>query len=199
MVWPHVSAGRQRARWRRLRADRTLVRDAREYALAVVAGAGIQDDGLIEDVRLVVSEVVTNAMRAAERYAASRGRAWAPYEAPVSLRIECRPSWIHLLVTDPDPEMPDPEPRDLLDETGGRGLTIVDAVCDLWWVRPGSYGKTFHVVIARPGARITPDEAERLKTRDPVTVRRDLNESQCFAHCWAKVPVLPGRGPPSAG
>jgi anti-sigma regulatory factor (Ser/Thr protein kinase) len=142
-----------------------LVGDAREHALAVVAGAGIQDDGVIEDVRLVVSEVVTNAMRAAERYAASRGRPWAPYETPVSLRVECRPGWIHLLVTDPDPAMPHPAPRDLMDETGGRGLTIVDAVGDLSWVSRGSYGKTFHVVIARFGTRITPDEAERLRTR----------------------------------
>lgn len=152
-------------RWLRLEADPTLVSHARRYAAGRMAKAGLQEERLVEDVRLVTSELVTNAMRATEKYADVRGRPWEPYEKPVAIRVECRPGWVHLLVTDPDPRMPEPEPRDFLDEFGGRGLTITESVGALMWIMPGRYGKTVHVVITRTGVELTPDEQDKLRRR----------------------------------
>ena len=152
-------------RWLRLPADPTLVSHARRYAVETLNRAGIGDERLVEDVRLVTSEIVTNAMRVAEKYVNIRGRPWEPYEKPVAIRVECRPAWVHLLVTDPDPELPAPEPRDFLDEFGGRGLTIVDSVAALRWIMPGTYGKTVHVVITRTNLELTADERDKLLRR----------------------------------
>jgi anti-sigma regulatory factor (Ser/Thr protein kinase) len=120
----------------------------------------------VEDIRLIVSEATTNAMRAAERYAIEvRRRPWEPHEKPVALRVECRSRWTHLLVIDPDPRPPEPAPRDFLDEFGGRGLAIIESVAALMWMVPGKYGKTFHVVVTHPGVELTPDEKGALMQR----------------------------------
>jgi Histidine kinase-like ATPase domain len=150
--------------WLRLVADPQLVRVARDHAAAVMAEAGVLNDEHVYDVRVTVSEIVTNAMRTAAEYAVTRGRPWAEYERPVALRVAPRPAWTHLFVVDPDPQEPDPAPRDFLDEFGGRGLKIVGAT-GIWWVFPGIYGKTFHAVVPRPGIDITAEEIEQLKLR----------------------------------
>lgn len=152
-------------RWLRLPPSPALVADARDYAVASMAEIGVQEPTLVGDVRLLVSEAITNAMRAAERFAGERGRPWQPYEYPVGLRVVCRPMWVHLLVIDPDPQVPEPEPRDLLDEEGGRGFTIIEQFAALSWFTPGTYGKTFHVVATRPTVTLTPDEVRQLKQR----------------------------------
>ena len=152
-------------RWLKMQAEPTLVRTARDFAIAEMAGAGVREEALVGDVRLLVSEAVTNAMRAAERYAVERGLLWQPYEFPVALRVECRPLWIHLLVIDPDPVEPEPEERGPLDELGGRGFTIMDEFAALRWFKTGTYGKTLHVIATRPRVTLTPDEISRLKRR----------------------------------
>lgn len=153
--------------WLRLIADPELVRVARDHAATVMAEADVRDQEHLYDVRLTVSEIVTNAMRAAAEYATTRNRPWAKYERPVALRVVPRPAWTHLFVIDPDPQAPDPAHRDFLDEFGGRGLTIVGAT-GIWWVTAGTYGKTFHAVVPRPGIGITPEEIEQLKLREIV-------------------------------
>ena len=147
--------------------DPALVRAARDHACLVLTEEGIADEDLAEDVRLIVSEVVTNAMRAAERYARERGYRWAWYERPVALRVVCRRKWVHILVIDPDPTEPDPPPdlHELLDELGGRGLGIVDHAAALRWFRPNDYGKTAHIVVARTGVMLTPTDVDMLKQR----------------------------------
>jgi anti-sigma regulatory factor (Ser/Thr protein kinase) len=156
---------RPEQRWLRLPRNPALVHDARDYAVASMAEAGVQEPTLVGDVRLLVSEAITNAMRAAERYARERGRPWESYEYPVGLRVVCRPRWVHLLVTDPDPQVPEPEPRDLLDEEGGRGFTIIQQFAALSWFTPGTYGKTFHVVATRTTVTLTPDDVRQLRQR----------------------------------
>jgi anti-sigma regulatory factor (Ser/Thr protein kinase) len=151
--------------WLRLPPDPVLVREARNFATAVMDEAGVQEKTLVGDVRLLTSEAVTNAMRAAERYATNRGRSWRPYEFPVALRVVCRPLWVHVLVIDPDPEEPKRQQRDPLDELGGRGLQIIEEFAALWWFRPGTYGKTLHMVVTRPGVDLTPGEIRLLKNR----------------------------------
>lgn len=158
-------ASRQaKPQWMRMTSGPMMVREARRYAAEVLAQAGIGDQGLVEDVRLVVSELVTNAMRAAERLAVTRGASWASYERPVALRVECRPRWVHLFVVDPDPQMTKPTTRDVLDE-GGRGITIVESVGALHWYVPGTYGKTVHAVVTRSGAKLTDREIDQLRQR----------------------------------
>jgi hypothetical protein len=129
-----------------------------------MAEAGVLDEEHVYDVRVTTSEIVTNAMRVAAEYGVTRGRPWVEYERPVALRVECRPAWTHLFVTDPDPWEPEPEDRDFLDEFGGRGLKIVGAT-GIWWVTIGTYGKTFHAVVPRAGIQITLEEIEQLKLR----------------------------------
>lgn len=148
--------------WLRLSPDPELVRSARDHVLEVLAENGIK--GVADNVRLIVSELVTNAMRAAQRYASARGTAWASYERPVSLRVICRPLWVHLIVTDPDPVTPAPVPADLLDESG-RGLSIVDSVATLQWWVTGDHGKACHVVVTREQVTLKPEEAEMLRER----------------------------------
>ena len=79
-------------------------------------------------------------------------------ERPVALRVECRPTWTHLFVVDPDPEEPDPEPRDLLDESG-RGLKIVGAT-GVWWMRPAPMARP-STPLCHGRNRITPEELRR--------------------------------------
>jgi anti-sigma regulatory factor (Ser/Thr protein kinase) len=147
--------------------DPTRVHAARDHACLVMAEEGIVDKGLADDVRLTVSEVVTNAIRAAERYARERDHRWAWYERPVALRVVCRPRWVHILVIDPDPTEPGPPPDlcELFDELGGRGLGIVDQVAALRWFRPNDYGKTAHVVVTHPGMTLAPTDVDMLKRR----------------------------------
>ncbi|GLY86010.1 ATP-binding protein [Actinoallomurus iriomotensis] len=148
--------------WLRLSPDPEVVRLARDHVLEVLAENDVE--GIAEDIRLIVSELVTNAMRAAQRYASAGGTAWASYERPVSLRVICRPLWVHLIVTDPDPVTPASAPADLLDESG-RGLSIVDSIAALqWWVK-GDHGKACHVVVTHEQVTLKPEEAEMLRER----------------------------------
>jgi anti-sigma regulatory factor (Ser/Thr protein kinase) len=154
---PHVEPP-----WWRLPADPEYVRVARDYAAVTLSRKDVED--IADDVRLVVSEIVTNAMRAAQRYARVRGAEWAAYERPVSVRVICRPHWAHIIVTDPDPAKPEPEPADCLADSG-RGLSIVESVAALMWFVTGDHGKACHVVVTRSGVELTPDEAEMLTKR----------------------------------
>ncbi|MGI5233771.1 ATP-binding protein [Actinoallomurus sp. CA-142502] len=138
------------------------MRTARNHVLEVLAEHSVDD--IAEDVQLIVSELVTNAMRAAQRFAVNRGVGWAWYERPVALRVIYRPAWVHLIVVDPDPVVPDPAPADLLEENG-RGLSIVDSVAALHWWMPGDHGKACHVVVTREQTPLKPEEADMLRRR----------------------------------
>ncbi len=190
-VAPGASPPRLSRRWLRLPPDPALVREARDHAMAAMTQAGVREEGLLGDVRLLVSEAVTNAVRAAERHAVARGRPWASYELPVALRVDCRPRWVHLLVIDPDPQVPNPAPRDLLDETGGRGMAIIEEFAALWWFRPGTYGKTLHAVAVRPGEVLTSEEIGRAAVRRRPGARA--------ARTGRRAPVRPGPEHPAGG
>ena len=79
---------------------------------------------LVEDVRLVVSELATNAIRHAN--------------TPFTVTLEQLDQSVLLTVTDGSPAPPVRLAKDLLD-TSGRGLSIVDLVSRDWGVtrRPG--------------------------------------------------------------
>lgn len=92
---------------------------------------------VLDSARLLVSEVVSNAVRHAGTECAVRIVAGSE-----AVRIEVR---------DGDPGAPveqDPAP----DAVGGRGLQIVDAVADRWGVEPRPDGRAGKVVWFEVGA-----------------------------------------------
>jgi anti-sigma regulatory factor (Ser/Thr protein kinase) len=124
---------------------------ARRYAAGLLAEVARVDADHVDDVVLVVSELVTNAIR----HAVGDGR--------LSVRLIARPRWTHLYITDPDPTVPAPAPMEDDDDLSlsGRGMPIVCELGLLWFVVE-EYGKTAHVVITRTGEKLTDDERAAL-------------------------------------
>jgi anti-sigma regulatory factor (Ser/Thr protein kinase) len=83
-------------------------------------GSGVPQRA-VEDIMLVVSELVTNAVR----------HAGAGEAETISLRVGRSPGAVRIEVRDEQPAL---EPRQLVGKdapaTGGLGLVVVDALCD---------------------------------------------------------------------
>ena len=94
----------------------------------------LQLDGLCDDVALVVSEMVTNALRHA-----------AP---PVQLEVESTADEVLVAVRDGSPDSPAPRTADEHAE-GGRGMLLVDLLAAEHGVRPQPPGKTVWARIGR--------------------------------------------------
>ena len=107
-----------------------LPRDAQAPARARAAIAEWLDGverGVREDVKLLVSELVTNAVRHPRR------------DGHIELSLRHARGRVHVEVTDPGegfskPRVGPPAP----DALGGRGLLIVDRLASRWGVTPGS-------------------------------------------------------------
>ncbi|SOD61062.1 PAS domain S-box-containing protein [Streptomyces zhaozhouensis] len=105
-------------------AERSMVREARGAVVATLREWGL--DNLAEQAELLVSEVVTNAVRHA------RG--------PVEVRV-VRGSSLLVEVTDPVADPPRERTATPEDE-GGRGLSLVSRESRRWGTRRGPAGKT---------------------------------------------------------
>lgn len=105
--------------------DPQAVCAARRAAAAVVGGWGVRD-GVGDDVRLVVSELVTNAVR--------HGRSDAVLRV---LRDGCS---VRVEVLDDDTRLPVPAAPDRL-SLSGRGLALVASVATLWGAERTGSGK----------------------------------------------------------
>ena len=159
----------QRIEPKRLSAAPSEVGEARKYALQVLDLAGVKDGPHGSTVELLVSELTTNAIRAAQR----RGSPCEPGEEPVGVSVLCRPWWTHIIVSDPDPNIPEPikaipdyETLDLDSiEESGRGLGIVAELGAFRWWKGQPEGKEAHVVIALPGYTLRLAERWLLKKR----------------------------------
>jgi anti-sigma regulatory factor (Ser/Thr protein kinase) len=82
------------------------------------------DAAVLDDIRLLVSELVTNAIRHAE----------GPSGGKVSLDVSIGPRGVRVEVADPG-EGFDPSPRDdEMTRPGGWGLYLVDRIADRWGV-----------------------------------------------------------------
>ena len=79
---------------------------------------------VVEAAELIVSELVTNAMRASE------AKGW-----PVMLRLSVAAEYLLILVWDNNPELPTKRDADFDDESG-RGLVIVEALSDACGAAP---------------------------------------------------------------
>ncbi len=99
---------------------------AREALLALVGG--VVADGMFgADVELIVSELVTNSVRA---------------DSP-TVHVALSLTEAKLLVSVGDAAAGWPEPREAgIHDTGGRGLPLVSAISSSWGVRMLATGKT---------------------------------------------------------
>jgi anti-sigma regulatory factor (Ser/Thr protein kinase) len=101
---------------------------ARTFAAETLArwSIGVED---VETVRLVVSELVTNAVR------------HAPTSQRISLELSCHDDVLRVTVSD-DSAAP-PERGELTSSTAedGRGVELVDALADRWGSEPRRGGK----------------------------------------------------------
>ena len=86
------------------------------------------DGSVIDDARLLVSELVTNAVRHTR--------------SPFSVSIASHPAKLRLAVRDMSSAVPVTDGRSTDAPTGGRGLQIVAAVADDWGVVTAPPGKT---------------------------------------------------------
>lgn len=134
-----------------LAATPTAVRCSRRLVRLALSRWGLT--ALAEDAELVVSEIVTNSVKATGL--ADAGPGWAdPGDLPViQVRVLLFPATVVIEVWDRDPALPVRQDA-VPDEEGGRGLAIVAALCRRWhYFRPGRGGKVVWVELAvAPGA-----------------------------------------------
>ena len=110
------------------------VREARELARAGLASWGLA--AMYDDVGLVVSELVTNALRHA-----IGGTSRAPGETPIRLGLFRTGGRLTCAVADPSDEIPMQGEADFVSQNG-RGLYLVDAFSDSWnWSPLYGHGK----------------------------------------------------------
>ncbi|MFF9870444.1 ATP-binding protein [Streptomyces sp. NPDC013953] len=100
------------------------------------------------DAQVVVSELVTNAVRHAVQPPAAERDGDGPGEFPVWLGLFRHAT--HLVCAVSDPSSVPPRPREAGDlATGGRGLLLVGALCDTWsWAPTPPRGKTVWASLA---------------------------------------------------
>lgn len=108
----------------RLRADPTSIPEARH---AVDRLQGVLDDGVLQDLRLMVSEVVTNSVR----HAGLRER------DQIELRISVQKERVRVEVHDTGPGFErSSEPATMFRDSGW-GLYLVDRLADGWGITTG--------------------------------------------------------------
>jgi anti-sigma regulatory factor (Ser/Thr protein kinase) len=124
--------------------DPAEVGRARRWARSRLAGSGVApDEPLAETLVLIISELVTNAVVHTGCPAVLRMlfRATAPGSADGTVRVEVA-----------DTSTCPPAPRHAQrDETGGRGLELVDGLADRWGWQPEGAGKRIWCEVDRTG------------------------------------------------
>lgn len=142
---PPVGAGtavqERRTELRRCDAQQAP-RTARAFTRDVGSEWGLDED-LVDTLLLLVSEMVTNAVR------------YAP--PPLELALARGPDGVRVELCDSDPRLPEPKRPDH-EQLGGRGLWLVEVLADEWGFQRVPAGKRVWFVIdealvRRPPAR----------------------------------------------
>lgn len=107
--------------------DTRSVGTARDFCLSTMRRWGAADRS--DDVAVVVSELLTNALRHALPQA--RAGAGARSRWPVRLGLVQPGHFVLCAVADPSPQLPEPKEPDYLAESG-RGLHVISALSDRW-------------------------------------------------------------------
>ena len=103
---------------------------------------------LIDAVELIVSELVTNGLRASEGLTGSRYAGhWAPGAPPLRLWLHAHQQRIAIQVWDGNDRLPVQQVADL-DAESGRGLLLVETLSETWgsYKLQGSSGKVIWAV-----------------------------------------------------
>jgi anti-sigma regulatory factor (Ser/Thr protein kinase) len=109
------------------------VKQARDFSRTALSVWGL--GGMFDDVRLVVSELVTNAMRHGSSAVPEAG------EMPIRLSLLYAGGRLTCAVTDPSDRIPVHRDPDFACQNG-RGLQLVEAFSDSWdWVPLADSGK----------------------------------------------------------
>ena len=125
--------------------DARSVRAARDFAVATLERWGTTRR--CEDIAIVVSELLTNALRHA---LPESGETWPG--SPIRLGLLQPGPSVLCAVADPSRRAPVPRHPGLLAETG-RGLHVIGALADAWgYTTPGDTGKVVWAVFS-PSAR----------------------------------------------
>ncbi|KUN77618.1 hypothetical protein AQJ66_33195 [Streptomyces bungoensis] len=121
-------------------AGSSCIADARDAVQALLSRARpAPHRRAVQDAQLVVSELVTNAVRHAP--------------GPCGLRLELSPdsTALHVSVTDTSPERPRQRPPDPC-RVGGHGLHLVSLLTGGFEVTPLAHGKRVTATVALTGA-----------------------------------------------
>jgi len=116
-----------------LPANPTAAAEAREFTSRTIGAWGLGDD--LESAGLLVSEVVTNAVRHSDE--------------PVELRLRRAQRALYVEVADRDPRVPRPR-RGALEDEQGRGLQLLERLTARWGARPLADGKVVWFEIPLP-------------------------------------------------
>ena len=128
----------------------TAVPCARGHARKVLAEWGLRE--LADPAELVVSELVTNGVRASRGLLGSRfGGRWSAGTPPVRLWLQSDYRTVLVQVWDGNNRMPTQQEPDPESETG-RGLWLVEAVSEDWGAFQPEHasGKVVWAAVARP-------------------------------------------------
>jgi anti-sigma regulatory factor (Ser/Thr protein kinase) len=137
--------------WRELSADPRSVKAARDVAISVLALVAATDQDHVDDVVVVVSELVTNAVT------------HPTVPGPVHLGISPHERWTHVMVQDPDAKFSAADKADCDDgeddgdeiPQSGRGWPIVRKLSVIALFVAGRHNKTAHAIVLRSGLRLT--------------------------------------------
>jgi histidine kinase-like protein len=111
-----------------LRPTSTSSRQAREFTTTTLCSWGLDD--LVDDAVVIISELVTNAVRhGVPPYAATAG------DAPIKLSLVRQGPFVVLIVSDPSDDDPKQRPADDVCENG-RGLHVIEALSRAWGWTP---------------------------------------------------------------
>jgi anti-sigma regulatory factor (Ser/Thr protein kinase) len=111
--------------------DARSVRAGRDFSIATVKRWGAAERG--DDIAVVVSELLTNALRHA-----LPDVGWMPPRGSIRLALLQPGRGVICAVADPSPKVPAPGDPGILCE-GGRGLHVISALADAWGCTPPSH------------------------------------------------------------
>ncbi|MGH3380730.1 MAG: ATP-binding protein [Actinoallomurus sp.] len=130
------------------------VKDGRDFAAARLTRyaavhdlAGV-DQVHIDDVKVCVSELVTNAIKYGS----------GPDRTNINLEISIWPRWTRVTVDDRDPEVPNAVPVAEEMAESGRGLMIVSLYAARFWWGKGLISKTANAAILHTGVTLTDED-----------------------------------------